>query len=117
MADISAFEELEVHVKVIRQWMEHAKSAQGIPDRYAASARKITVNGNTHYDDDKLALAKAKEIAGRAEEKMRSDGERRRDQELATARAKVEAYRVRLPDLSAKACVELGVIARGMING
>lgn len=117
MTDLSAFEDLELHVKAIRSWLDRAKSAEHLPDRYAASARKLHVNGNTHYDDDKLALAKAIEIKDRAEAEMRIAGEERRDQELLTVRSKVEAYRVRLPDLSAKACIDLGVIARGLING
>lgn len=116
MAEQTAFMELEAHVKAIRLWLDKGKAAEGWPDIYAVSARKIAVNGNTHYDNDKLALAKAREIKDRAEAEMRAAGEERRDQELVTVRTKVETYRVRLPDLSAKACIELGVIARGLTD-
>lgn len=111
---MSAFAELENHVVAIKALLAKASSAHGLPDRYAASARKITVNGNTYYDDDKLAIMKAQEIKDRAESEMRADGETKRAEILSVCAARIEAFRVLLPELAAKACIELGVTGREM---
>tara|TARA_R110000868_G_scaffold118062_9_gene313347 strand:- start:4999 stop:5346 length:348 start_codon:yes stop_codon:yes gene_type:complete len=109
---VPATEQLKAAIDQMWTMMSQVTSAHNLPNSYAASARKVSVTGNTYFDDDKRSLAKATEIADRAVEEMRREGELERDELLAALSLKIEAARVLLPDLAAKACIELGCLAR-----
>ena len=89
-------------------------------ERYQASAaivaKKASVGwdkyGNREISEHMIPTAKA--INTRIAEEFEIEFKARRDAEIERLSAEIDSARIALPDLAAKACVELGVLAREM---
>lgn len=110
-------------VSALRKAMEEigellaaANSAENYQARASNLAKQCSVGwdryGNREVSSDLVGTAKA--INERVAEEFTAEFKARRDAEIARLSAQIDSARIALPDLAAKACVELGILAREM---
>lgn len=71
--------------------------------------------GNRMVGEELLGACKA--INDRIHAEVTAEYRSRRDREVAAIASEMEALRIALPDLAAKACVEIGVTVRTLAEG
>lgn len=120
-----AFEQLAVLIDKAREaigistttYGTRVLTARALPEQRVNNLKRVepTVSyyGNRLTEEDALAFGRVKSLAIKIE---RADGERQRDAALREIAADLEAWRAVLPDLAARACIELGVAARALRN-
>ena len=113
------FKALSDTLRQVIAMVEKANDAENYQNRSAAVARSLSVGfdqyGNRQVQDDLMVVCK--DINARIAAEVTAEFEARRDQEISCLAAAIDSLRISLPDLAAKACVELGATARDMREG
>lgn len=97
---------------------EEAKAAEYLPTGYANAIERVSVSADGYYGratPEDVERVKAAQKALAAEERRR--GEIERDEKVRKLGLELDAIRATLPGLAAAASIELGEIARNMMEG
>lgn len=88
--------------------------ARGLPGKMAASAKRVRISAGDSYGNkaDQFELAAAADIHRELVERYRVKGEEAKRARLVEIATELEALRIELPHIAAKACVEIGAVAR-----
>lgn len=110
------FKALADTLRLIAAMVEKANAAENFQTRSALVAKNLSTGfdryGNREVSDDLLPVCK--DINARIAAAVTAEFEARRDQEIERLAASIESIRTTLPDLAAKACVEVGTLCRDM---
>ena len=108
----AVFEELEFVIRELRSQIIAAERALEFPRQYARKIETIEISTRYHCNPDEMAKRIAGEIRDGTVRKLLEDGRADRDRFRAKSAAEIESLRAVLPGLAARACIELGTIAR-----
>lgn len=106
----------DVVVTIRRLTEDHGSihTARSLPNRYAREANVMEITPRSSYGQraSDQAVAAARRLRELVEAEERARGEAERDEQLRAIQRDIESFRSVLPNLAAKAAVELGVLAR-----
>lgn len=107
----ATFEALRKIVREIEGELEKARSAIHVPTWRTNAARRVKVYVDSHADGEI-----GKELHAMAVAEIERRAMRERTEILNAVSMRIEALRVVLPEMAAKACLDLGTAARDMLK-
>ena len=119
MAEATKFDQLVALVEQIKRLSSTEQysgigEARGLPHKWAGAAKGVQICARSSYGNrvDDVELKAAAEIQAEFETRYRAKGEEAKRARLIEIANELEALRIELPHIAAKACIEIGAVAR-----
>lgn len=112
----TALEQFLATAERVKSLLSAAEEARKLPERRPSIVKSVNIETPTWTipESQKIAIEAAKTVRDALVDRYRAAGERERDTKLCALAAELTAIRSVLPNLAARAAIELGVTSRAL---